>query len=266
MRKIHYITGLPRSGSTLLTNVLYQNTNFHTTATSSYLDLLQQIREGWRNLEGHKAFPDGQDRWDVIRAVSQSYHKTSKKIIFDKNRGWTNHIEFVEKISGTRAKMIACVRNMSDICASFEKLFRDNRGSDEIHGEFSNPKMKTLDGRMDLWISDEGVIGRPYVSLVDAFKRGLGDRIFILPYEEWTAHPENWFQKIYNFLDEPYYEHDFQNVEQVIRENDAGYGWGDNLHEIKTGPVKPIPSRALDLIGPNWTEKLKNSEFWKPQS
>jgi sulfotransferase len=266
MRTIYHITGLPRSGSTLLTNVLVQNPKFHSTATSSFLDLLLQLRDNWKNLEGHKAFPDGQDRWDVIRAVSQSYHKTNKRIIFDKNRGWTNHIELAEKISGKKAKLIACVRDMSDICASFEKLFRDNRGEDEIHGEFNNPKMRTLDSRIELWTSDEGVIGRPYVSLVDAYKRGLGDRIFILPYEEWTSQPETWFRKMYEFLEEPYFNHDFQNVEQFIRENDAGYGWGDNLHEIKTGPVKPIKSRALEMLGENWVNKLKNSEFWKPQS
>ena len=37
MRKIYQIGGLPRSGSTLLTNILLQNPKAQTTATSSLI-------------------------------------------------------------------------------------------------------------------------------------------------------------------------------------------------------------------------------------
>ena len=148
MRKFYYLGGLPRSGSTLLTNILLQNPKFATTATSSLLDFMLQIRDNWNKLEGHKVYEDGQDKWGVIRAIMQAYHKTDKEIIFDKNRGWSNHIEFVEKVTGEKVKIIACVRNLEDICSSFEKLFRKNRADGEIHGEFNNPQMKTIDGRV----------------------------------------------------------------------------------------------------------------------
>ena len=224
MRKFYYIGGLPRSGSTLLTNILLQNPKFGTTATSSLLDFLVQVRDNWTKLEGHKVYEDGQDKWGVIRAIMQAYHKTDKEIIFDKNRGWSNHIEFVEKVTGEKVKIIACVRNLEDICSSFEKLFRKNRADGEIHGEFNNPQMKTIDGRVGVWTSDEGVIGRPYVSMLDTIQRGLGDRILFFPYEGWTTNPDVWFKHLYQFIGEEYFQHDFENIEQTIRENDAGYG------------------------------------------
>jgi sulfotransferase len=43
----HFISGLPRSGSTLLANVLAQNPRFETTATSSILGIISNIREQW---------------------------------------------------------------------------------------------------------------------------------------------------------------------------------------------------------------------------
>jgi len=263
MRKIYQIGGLPRSGSTLLTNILLQNPKAQTTATSSLLEFLLQVRDNWTKLEGHSTYPDGQDKWGVIRAILQSYHKTDRPIIFDKNRGWSTHIEFMEKVTGEKSRIIACVRNLEDICTSFEKLFRKNRADGEIHGEFSNTQMKNLDGRVGVWTSDEGVLGRPYVSLLDTIQRGLGDRILFFPYEEWTANPEFWFKKLYSFIEEPYYEHDFNNVEQTIRENDAGYGWGSDLHEIKTGKLVPANSDALKVLGKGWYDKLHNTEFWK---
>jgi sulfotransferase len=166
-------------------------------------------------------------------------------------------------VTGKSPKIIACVRNLEDICSSFEKLFRKNRADGEIHGEFSNPKMKTIDGRVEVWVSDEGVIGRPYVSLMDTFQRGLGDRILIFPYEEWTSHPEMWFKRLYEFIGEEYFQHDFKNIEQTIRENDAGYGWGENLHELRTGELKYLESDAKLILGGQWPQKLHNTEFWK---
>ena len=263
MRKIHYIGGLPRSGSTLLTNIIMQNPSFQSTATSSLLEFLLQIRDNWKKLESHVSYPNGQDKWNVIRAIMQNYHNTDRNIIFDKNRGWSNHIEFMEKITGKKARIIACVRNLEDVCSSFEKLYRKNRADGEIHGEFSNSNMKTLDGRIGVWTSDEGVLGRPYVSLMDTFQRGLGDRILIFPYESWTTDPEFWFKKLYDFIGEPYYSHDFNNIEQTIRENDAGYGWGEDLHEIKSGKLLPAKSDSGQIIGQQWYQKLHDSEFWK---
>ena len=266
MRKIYFISGLPRSGSTLLTNILLQNPKFQTTATSSLLELLLQVRDNWNKLEGHTAHPDGQDKWDVIKGIMQNYHKTDKNIIFDKNRGWSNHIEFVEKVTDEKIKIIACVRNLEEICSSFEKLYRKNRASGEIHGEFSNPKMKTIDGRVSVWTSDEGVLGRPYVSLLDTVQRGLGDRILFFPYEGWTSNPVQYFKQLYSFIGEDYFQHDFDNIEQSIRENDAGYGWGEDLHEIKTGKLRPAAIEASNIIGQDWVNKLHDTEFWKDKN
>lgn len=263
MRKFYFISGLPRSGSTLLTNILLQNPKVQTTATSSLLDFLLQVRDNWNKLEGHSNYPDGQDKWEVIRAILQNYHKTDRPIIFDKNRAWSSHIEFIEKVMQKDAKIIACVRNLEDICTSFEKLFRKNRADGEIHGEFSNSQMKTLDGRVGVWTADEGVLGRPYVSLIDTINRGLQDRILIFPYEEWTSAPDIWFSRLYNFIGEDYFQHDFGKIEQIIRENDAGYGWGQDLHEIKTGNLIPATSDAHKILGDTWYKKLHNTEFWK---
>ena len=72
-----------------------------------------------------------------------------------------------------------------------------------------------------------------------------------------------WFKKLYDFIGEDYFEHDFNNIEQVIRENDAGYGWGENLHELRTGKLEYLKSDAKIILGDVWPQKLHNTEFWK---
>jgi sulfotransferase len=262
-RKFYFISGLPRSGSTLLANLLLQNEKFHATSTSSLLDLILQLRDNWSSIESYKTNPEGQDKWKVIKAVIENYHNTDRPIIFDKNRGWTNHIEFLEKILGYEVRIICCVRNLEDVVSSFEKLFRENRSEGEIHSEFKNPKMKTLQGRCEVWVGDEGVIGRPYVNLKDAFDRGLESRLVLLPYEFFTHNPESAMESVYNFIGEPYFKHNFENIEQKIFENDIGYGWGENLHKIKEGKIVPAKSDARKILGDSLTELYSNKEFWK---
>jgi sulfotransferase len=262
-KKFYFISGLPRSGSTILCNLLLQNPNFHATSTSSLLDLILQLRDNWSSIEGHKANPEGQDKWKVIKSVVENYHNTDRPIIFDKNRGWAAHIEFIEKVLGYEVRIICCVRNLEDIISSFEKLFRKERNSMEIHGEFKNPKMKTLQGRCETFTADEGVIGRPYINLKDAFDRGLESRIVLLPYEFFTNNPEESMKSIYEFIDEPYFKHNFENIEQKIFENDIGYGWGENLHKIKEGRVIPTKSDAKFVLGEKLAEFYSNKEFWK---
>lgn len=261
-KKIHFIAGLPRSGSTMLCNLILQNPRFYASTTSSLLELLIQVRNNWDSFVGHKANPSGQDKWEVMRSILQSYHKTDRPVIFDKSRGWMDKIEFIEKLNGP-SKFIVCVRNMEDIVASFEKLYRKNRGEYEINSESNNIKMKTLKGRIELWTDDNsGVIGSPYVSMIDAFNRGLGNRMLLVPYEGITTNPEAWMMKIYNFIGEEYYQHEFNNIKQIYKENDEFFGWGDDLHTIKEGPIEYRPSDALNIIGQEWVDKLKLSNIW----
>ena len=262
-KKLYFISGLPRSGSTLLCNLLLQNPDFFATSTSSMLDLMLQLRDNWNSFEGHKNNPDGQDKWNVIKAVANSYHKTNSHIIFDKNRAWTNNIEFMEKVLGYDVKIICCVRNLEDILTSFEKLFRKNRADGEIHAEFKNSKMKTLEGRCEVWASDEGVLGRPYVHLKDAFDRGLAGKMKILPYEYFTTHPEASMIEIYKWIGETPFLHDYTNIKQVIFEDDFGYGWGNDLHKIKEGKIIPQVSESKLILGDKLTELYSNKEFWK---
>lgn len=262
-KKIYFISGLPRSGSTLLCNLLLQNQQIFATSTSSLLELCLQLRDNWNSFEGHKNNPENQDKWKVIQSVVENYHKTEKPVIFDKNRAWTNNIEFIEKVLGYEAKVVCCVRNLEDILSSFEKLFRKNRAEGEIHSEFKNAKMKTLEGRCEVWASDEGVLGRPYTNLKDAFDRGLSSKIKILPYEFFTNNPEQSMREIYNWIEMPYFAHDFKNIKQVIFEDDLGYGWGNDLHKIKEGKVVPSKSDAKTILGTQLTEIYSNKEFWK---
>jgi sulfotransferase len=55
-------------------------------------------------------------------------------------------------------------------------------------------------------------------------------------------------QQIYAFLGEPYFEHDFENVQQVTQEDDTVHGY-KGMHDIRP-QVRPITSNAREILGP----------------
>lgn len=95
-----FISGLPRSGSTLLCNMLAQNPEFFVSkATSGCHDVLFGVRNQWDSLIEHKA--EGVDYHQlkrVLQNILNSYHSTDKNIIIDKGRGWLSLIEMLEFI------------------------------------------------------------------------------------------------------------------------------------------------------------------------
>ena len=88
---------------------------------------------------------------------------------------------------------------------------------------------------------------------MDAIDRGYRDRMHFIQYHDLTYNPKQTMQKIYDFLGEPYYEHDFNNVEQVTFEDDTLHGYVD-LHTIQP-KVEYRPSDAEKIIGKNLVEK-----------
>src|SRR5581483_9536721 len=102
-KKFVFLGGLPRSGSTLLCNILAQNPAIHSTATSGCMDVLFGVRNSWDQLIEHKANPDreGNNRTKlrVLHAILQAYYAdVERSVIIEKCRGWISLLEMAERM------------------------------------------------------------------------------------------------------------------------------------------------------------------------
>ena len=65
---------------------------------------------------------------------------------------------------------------------------------------------------------------------------------------------------IYNYLELPYFEHNFDNIIQVTKEDDEVYGiFGDHIIRTK---LEPILSKSKDILGPDISEWIYNNYKW----
>jgi len=260
---IHFIAGLPRSGSTLLCNILNQNPRFHATSTSGILDIIIAIRNQWENVNEFRASPNKEGKNAVVSGILQNYYSTIERpVIFDKSRGWCGYIELAEHILNRKIKILVPVRSIVDILSSFEKLWRK-----QAH-EWQFPQEKkyyyewqTVEGRADVWMRNDQPVGIAYNKVRDAINRGFADRMLFVEFEHLTAHPKEAMKNVYNFLGEEAYEHDFNNVEQTTSENDDIHGI-PGLHIVRP-EVKPVLSDAKKILGKDVIAKYGNAEFWR---
>jgi len=118
----HFISGLPRSGSTLLSALLTQNPRFHASMSGPLAGLVGSLLERMSGQNEFSVFIDDQQRETIIRSVIEGFYKENKaEVIFDTSRAWCSHSTLINTLY-PNAKIIACVREMPWIIDSIERL------------------------------------------------------------------------------------------------------------------------------------------------
>ena len=104
--RIAFQASLPRPGSTLLSNIIGQNPDFHVTPTSGLLDLVYVARGQFSRGEEFKA----QERGEMEQAFAgfcrgglEGYAAavTDKPWLLDKSRGWGDGYKWAKHVSAS---------------------------------------------------------------------------------------------------------------------------------------------------------------------
>jgi len=261
-RTVHFISGLPRAGSSLLANILMQNPKVFCSPTSACHDVLLTVRNHWNNYVEHHAdrkAAEEQNLQRVLNAILHSYHDTSRPIVIDKGRGWLHLIEMAEFALGQKPKILVPVRDIPQILASFEKLHRKEMATREHRGDFF--KAQTVEGRVINILGENEILGLAYNRLKDALARGHEDCLHFVEFEDLTFNPQGTLERVYDFLELEPFTHDFKNVEQVIQEDDWVHGFRD-LHKIRK-EVKPVKDDSVKILGKEIVKTYTGTEIWR---
>jgi sulfotransferase len=246
-KKYYFITGMPRSGSTLLCNILNQNPRFKASETSPTVGLLSVVSNFWANSPECKASKNDSDLVNAQRAILDSlYSSVDAPVIFDKSRGWVSAHELLEKVLGERPKMLVTTRDIPSILSSCEKIFRKELKAKGPTAPVSL-SMETIEGRLAHWTSAEQLVGGCYNRLRDCIARVGKDDMHFIDFDNLTSNPELVMRVVYKFLGEEYYDHDFNNIEQTTSEDDSAHGFID-LHTIRP-KVAPVKKDYKSLFG-----------------
>ena len=261
-KKFHVIAGLPRSGSTLLCNLLNQNPKFHATETSALPRILTSVKAGWENILENVASNNINKKEAVLKSIVQGYFgDIDREVIFDRNRAWASEPELAKLVFGGGTKIIVCVRNLVDILASFEKLYRNNNAIfDIIDKKALGENFITVEQRCDTWASTKGPIGSSLLSLQELMLRSHKN-LKIVEFDTLISDTQGTLDQIYAFIGEDSYEHDLNNIEQTTHEDDRFHGIL-GLHNIQNKINIPVSNSRL-ILGDAIYKKYNGGEFWR---
>jgi sulfotransferase len=258
MKNYYFISGLPRSGSTLLSTILSQNPDFYADISSPLSMIIENTVRVFSECE-NSSHIDKERRINTIQSLFEGYYSLQPQTtIFDTSRIWTRNTSLLKQVF-PNTKIICCVRNIDEIINSFEKLWTHNplyykqindftysqnifERSDEIYNRFIIPHFSSL---------KEGCAKNPEI-------------IHFIEYESLCKFPEKTMKNLYEFIEIDYYKHNFNELNYKNPKFDLKSGV-PNLHTIK--PVVYYEDCKYYI-----PEEIKQKyqqikmEFWKPHN
>jgi sulfotransferase len=268
-KKYYFMAGLPRSGSTMLSAILNQNPRFYSGPSSPVVPTMLALEQSLSRDELFLAFPKVEFGKKLIGSVIDEYYAdTDKPVVFEKNRSWVNRMNYISGYFGIEhPKIIYPVRDVSEILTSFISMIRRNPG-------IVNERLNFIDQSLvqqGIPLNDEnrcrliaggGILGQSFDGLKKALAEGYRANIHFVEYKDLVNKPKETMEKIYSFLGESYYHHDFKNLKNVHQENDAQiYGFED-MHAVRE-TVKSTAQSPEDILPLSILNLCRGAEFWR---
>ena len=257
MAKLHFISGLPRSGSTLLGALLRQNPRFSAGMSSPVATLCGGMHTKISGSE-FGVFFDEDRRKRMLRGVFDSYYPDLPidHVVFDTNRSWTGKMALLKSLYPS-SRVICCVRDVGWIIDSVERML--NKNPTQLSRIFNFKPGASVYSRVDILMnSDPGLIGQAWSTLREAWFGDLAQRLIVVPYERLARDPKDVLQRLYVELGEPYFAHDFDNVAYDEPEFDAELGM-PGLHKVRE---KVAYQARTASIPPDLFAKYNATNFW----
>ena len=255
------VSGLPRSGSTLLCQLLAQHPDVYSTGHSSPLvGILENIRSSLSSNDFSLAqldvdFDLAYGRMgNVLKSVIQGWFaETDKPYVVDKNRGWLRMAEMLNDLHQDW-RILVCVRDLTQIYGSIESQHAKTRFLNFADGTDAHGAM----ARADRLFGNGGVVGGPLSfirDIQDILDPAIHERIQYVPFEYLMQNPTKAVTEMFDWLGLKKFEIDPNALETRPHESDSYYRFKfrHKTHSSIKAPARhKIPPRVEDGLRKNY--------------
>ena len=221
MKQFVFLAGLPRSGSSLLSALLSQNPQVYAEGNSALCQLMWDNCVSMENACSQQLMANRRytTQFEVVGALPHLYYaNTDKPIVVDKCRSWTMpaNLKLITSFITPNPRVIVLTRDIDEIVESFRGLYERNGlpfDADLLMREGSEPLMRSLDG-------------------VNHARSLNNDWFLFMDYNDLVADTLGQLERIYDFICEPMFSHDLNNIVVDSPEDDSVYGL-NGMHDVR---------------------------------
>ena len=248
---------MPRSGNTLFASIMNQNPEIAATPNSITLEIMKDLFL-LKQTDVFLNYPDHKSLDNVLDSVYDNYYKDwPQRIIIDRGPVMTTgNLELMKKHYKRPFKCIVILRDLMDVLASYMQWYTEN--PDAFPNRFN---LNSDEEKLSMIMNKGGAVAKDLEAIKNAYN--YLDICHFVKYDDLVTNPEQEFRKIYKFLDEPYFNHRFDSVDQVCV-NGLSYDdkvVGSNMHKLFDGPVRKVYNPYIEKIPQRIKEKYGHIRF-----
>ena len=218
-KTFHFLSGLPRSGSTVLSALLNQHPDVHASPTSGMGEVMFNTFKAWQGSSAEQAAPDENQIKSILRGIMQAkYAAIDKPVIIDKARNWAevSSLKVLHDLLGRKPKIIATVRNVEDCAASFVRIAKPNDLEQFLRNSDLISHLKSS-----------------YQALCTGYTYDK-DCFLIVEYEDLLEEPQKQLRRVEEFLGLSAFDYDLHHLDETApKERDEEIWQVPGLHDVK---------------------------------
>ena len=256
-KQLLFLVAQPRSGNTLFASIMNQNPEIAATPNSITLEILKDLHL-LKQTDVFLNYPDHKSLDNVLDSVFDTYYKDwPQRIIIDRGPVMTEgNFALMQKHFKRPFKCIILLRDLMDVLASYMQWYTEN--PDAFPNRYN---LNTDDEKLAMIMNKDGAVAKDLEAIKNSFN--YKDICHYVKYDDMVTNPEQEFRKIYEFMSEPYFNHRFDNVDQV---NVNGLSYddkivGSNMHKLFDGPVRKVYNPYIEKIPERIRQKYGHIRF-----
>jgi sulfotransferase len=263
------MSGLPRSGSTLLRSILNQDNTLYAGPISPSVELLYYTDKYFQSSEMLLASPNPQGCYDVLSNMMDHFYsnimeKEGKSKIIEFNRAIPNNIERFRTYIKEDIRIVCPVRSIPEILASFISLIHKNSDKVSFVDQYliDNKIEVNDDTRCDYLMSDYGIVGQALFAMSRPYLRGEENLLKIVEYDDLVANTDEVMREVYDFWGLERWSHTYEDLENKFPENDIFQYNLDGMHTIGK-VIKKTCKKPEEVLSAEIIEKYSGMEYWR---
>lgn len=261
----HFMAGLPRSGSTVLSALLNQHPDVYASPQTDLLEMLYSLNENIPNYQSYKAGVLHQGYESVVDSVADVFYShINKPFVIDKNRGWGTPYNFdnISPYLNVDGKVILTLRPILEILASFIKVGRASEAATGFvpyldSSLWASSYRNKTDAQVEALMKTNGEVERAILSVANLLKFHK-DRVCVVWFDDFLKFPKNTMDCISDFLGIDRFDYNFESIKKVDKHNDLNGYEVAGLHDINTKLKNPATD-PREYLSDYTIEKYKNA-------
>ena len=255
-KQLFFLVAQPRSGNTLFASIMNQNLEIACTPNSITLEIMKDLFL-LKNTDVFQNYPDHKSLDNVLDVVYDTYYKDwPQRIIIDRGPVMTpGNFALMQKHFKQPFKCVVLLRDLMDVLASYMQWYTENLNA------FPNRyNCKNDEEKLSMVMNTKGAVAKDLEAIKNAFN--YPDICHFVKYDNLVAQPEQEIRKIYQFIGLPYFNHKFEDLQQVevngMKYDDTVVG--KNMHNIRS-VVRKVNNPYIDKIPERIKQKYEHIRF-----